>query len=566
MFRVRRHAPSSPFRSASRDAGEREARQAAAQVARGDTATGLRSVPEPGPVPAQAEEALGSPGQPLDGGLRAELEPRFGHDFSKVRVHADGPAADSAGALRARAYTLGQDIVFGRGRYDTASPGGRSLVAHELAHVVQQSRSGRKALQLDSELETVAGVDPRKTQLLTKELSEEGQKELEKVLLRKDDLEPPEGMTFRFGSTISKDLQHGLQNVAIYLTGETAPGKSFLPRSSSIEMAVRTVERIYRFTRLDRSLNGKNGLPLEILFVEESGTAPRPPKPLWEAFPGPFSEAQGPLPAREAREMRDCQGRGASLDACRKVVLGIGAPEPTPLVLDKATVDIGKAKVKRGDGWKETDWKAVEATLAGLPESARKIADGVTFLREAKNVCTEAQAMAKTCDPEWSGKANSIKKAITIFDNAFNKSTTRYGQSTWLETVVVHELGHIADDAPLNAAWAKFKVDKNESKVFKARSRSGQAWIKLILKSKTEYKMTQLRGAAKGSFREAAIQDGLSVQDESKTIVSGGVTAYGQTSWDELFAESFALYYLDPDLLKAIRPKTYAYFLATFPK
>lgn len=566
MFRVRRHAPSSPFRSASRDAGEREARQAAAQVARGDTATGLRSVPEPGPVPAQAEEALGSPGQPLDGGLRAELEPRFGHDFSKVRVHADGPAAESAGALRARAYTLGQDIVFGRGRYDTASPGGRSLVAHELAHVVQQSRSGRKALQLDSELETVAGVDPRKTQLLTKELSEEGQKELEKVLLRKDDLEPPEGMTFRFGSTISKDLQHGLQNVAIYLTGETAPGKSFLPRSSSIEMAVRTVERIYRFTRLDRSLNGKNGLPLEILFVEESGTARRPPKPLWEAFPGPFSEAQGPLPAREAREMRDCQGRGASLDACRKVVLGIGAPEPTPLVLDKATVDIGKAKVKRGDGWKETDWKAVEATLAGLPESARKIADGVTFLREAKNVCTEAQTMAKTCDPEWSGKANSIKKAITIFDNAFNKSTTRYGQSTWLETVVVHELGHIADDAPLNAAWAKFKVDKNESKVFKARSRSGEAWIKLILKSKTEYQMTRIRGATKGSFREAAIQDGLSVEDDSKTIVSGGVTAYGQTSWDELFAESFALYYLDPDLLKAIRPKTYAYFLATFPK
>jgi hypothetical protein len=66
------------------------------------------------------------------------MESRFGHDFSNVRVHADGKAADSARSVDALAYTVGRDVVFGQNQYQPASAAGRSLIAHELTHVVQQ--------------------------------------------------------------------------------------------------------------------------------------------------------------------------------------------------------------------------------------------------------------------------------------------------------------------------------------------------------------------------------------------------------------------------------------------
>ena len=89
-------------------------------------------------VPPIVYEVLRSPGQPLDASTRAFMERRFGHDFSKVQIHADSSSAHSAAALNARAYTVGDDIVFGWGEYPPNSPSGKSLLAHELAHVVQQ--------------------------------------------------------------------------------------------------------------------------------------------------------------------------------------------------------------------------------------------------------------------------------------------------------------------------------------------------------------------------------------------------------------------------------------------
>jgi len=81
-------------------------------------------------------------GEPLPPQLRGELETRFGEDFGGVRIHASGRAADAAAAVHAKAYTLGQNIVFGARRYAPETFEGRRLLAHELAHVVQQRRGG----------------------------------------------------------------------------------------------------------------------------------------------------------------------------------------------------------------------------------------------------------------------------------------------------------------------------------------------------------------------------------------------------------------------------------------
>jgi len=92
-------------------------------------------------APAIVREVLAAPGQPLDSATRGFMEPRFGQDFSKLRVHTDARAAESAKAIGAHAYTVGSHIVFGAGRYEPLSSFGGALLAHELAHVVQQSGS-----------------------------------------------------------------------------------------------------------------------------------------------------------------------------------------------------------------------------------------------------------------------------------------------------------------------------------------------------------------------------------------------------------------------------------------
>jgi len=97
-----------------------------------------RSVPVGAPAPPIVHEVLGSAGRPLDGGTRAFMEQRFGHDFGRVRVHTDARAAESARAVAARAWTVGNDVAFGAGAYAPSTAEGRHLLAHELTHVLQQ--------------------------------------------------------------------------------------------------------------------------------------------------------------------------------------------------------------------------------------------------------------------------------------------------------------------------------------------------------------------------------------------------------------------------------------------
>jgi hypothetical protein len=94
-------------------------------------------------APPIVNEVLRSPGQPLDAPTRAFFEPRFGHNFSNVRVHTDARAAESARTVNALAYTVGQDIVFGSGKYQPETRRGSELLAHELTHSIQQGPAAR---------------------------------------------------------------------------------------------------------------------------------------------------------------------------------------------------------------------------------------------------------------------------------------------------------------------------------------------------------------------------------------------------------------------------------------
>jgi hypothetical protein len=89
-------------------------------------------------APPIVEEALANGGSSLPDGLRDDMGRRFAYDFSNVRLHTHARAEESAAVVGARAYTVGKDVVFAAGEYAPHTDAGRQLIAHELAHVVQQ--------------------------------------------------------------------------------------------------------------------------------------------------------------------------------------------------------------------------------------------------------------------------------------------------------------------------------------------------------------------------------------------------------------------------------------------
>ncbi|WP_211330081.1 eCIS core domain-containing protein [Deminuibacter soli] len=94
-------------------------------------------------APPVVQNVVSQPGEPLAPATRSFFEPRFGHSFGNVRVHTNAKAEASAQAVNARAYTVGQNIVFNSGQYAPSTTQGRHLLAHELSHVVQQGRGAQ---------------------------------------------------------------------------------------------------------------------------------------------------------------------------------------------------------------------------------------------------------------------------------------------------------------------------------------------------------------------------------------------------------------------------------------
>ena len=111
---------------------------------------GAGSTAIPNAAPPIVHEALRSSGQPLDSATQAFFEARFDHDFKEVRIHTDPPAAASARAVNALAYTVGHNIVLDPEHYSAHTESGRKLLAHELAHVIQQLPSSSEGSSVDA--------------------------------------------------------------------------------------------------------------------------------------------------------------------------------------------------------------------------------------------------------------------------------------------------------------------------------------------------------------------------------------------------------------------------------
>jgi Domain of unknown function (DUF4157) len=128
---------------AEEEHGEAQRKAAAPQIS-GISSTSAGSQRTAPPI---VQEVLRSPGEPLPAATLAFFEAKLAHDFSTIRVHANDRAAESAHAIQARAYTVGHNIVFGAKQYQPGTVDGRRLLAHELAHVVQQASAPTPLVQ-----------------------------------------------------------------------------------------------------------------------------------------------------------------------------------------------------------------------------------------------------------------------------------------------------------------------------------------------------------------------------------------------------------------------------------
>jgi len=162
---------------------------------------------EPAGVPHVVNDVLRSFGQPLDLNTRSFMESRFDRDFSRVRVHADSQAAESARAVNARAYTVGNDIAFAAGRYAPQTRDGMKLLAHELTHTVQQNSGSR---HLSGKLEITDASDPseREADNVAQSVMSGGTVPafnhlgIASIQRLPDDTDKPQGKSFGHGTTL----------------------------------------------------------------------------------------------------------------------------------------------------------------------------------------------------------------------------------------------------------------------------------------------------------------------------------------------------------------------------
>jgi hypothetical protein len=162
-------------------------------------------------VPPIVHEVLRSPGQPLDAATRATMEPRFGHDFGRVRVHTDTRATESAREVNALAYTVGRDVVFGAGQYALGTTSGDQLLAHELVHVIQQSHAP-PAIQTLA-VNSPAGADEHEAETLSRRLMAGQPTSIPRAL-------PGSSLQRKMRNKVETDFQKGAKACVVHLHGE----------------------------------------------------------------------------------------------------------------------------------------------------------------------------------------------------------------------------------------------------------------------------------------------------------------------------------------------------------
>lgn len=461
----------------------------------------------------------GSTGEPLAAPLRQSMEAGFGRDFSQVRLHRGDAAARSAATLHANAYTSGSQIVLGATSRSLPAPGLRHLLAHELAHVVQQSRQPAQIQRQPTQMSAIPETERHAITVGTIVVSVPVERITAFFTLMQSG-RPSEsrsvGATNSFGAGIVAALQIGLGSIGAWIAGDT----NGLPLNSSVEV--------------DLDLSAHGGAATTYRFTY-------------------FAHATGSGTSATTANVMLIEAIGATLARPAAVTAPVGA------------FTIGSTSFTLAATWTDGDYTVLREALGLLPAAALTAGAGLTLRRASGSRGAEA------------GHYDSGTDAVELNDRAFPGATDlRLGQRPPAVRNVLHEVGHAIDLRVLERAWRAYNAAGQSAAarrtLLAVRSPSGSRWGQPA--GSTNDEIQETAGDAAPAFRAAVRRDGVrrdttgtnTTPEGTIATLSGGVTTYSNTDYQELYAESFAMYAAAPETLRQLRPATFAYFQSQFPR
>jgi len=414
--------------------------------------------PEVTPAAEANINAMKGGGRPLDSTTRAFMEPRFGHNFSQVRVHTDAQAAESAKGVNALAYTTGQDIVFKAGRYAPDSQAGRNLIAHELTHVVQQSGTVARKPTVQRDLEK----SQKDTQSGARGSSTVIQAKTEEKKAGSD------------GEDVLKQMLQEIEQAKSGASSESAgkAGSPVKPGQNTKQPVEPKAEQQAKSNIAPAGLaNEKAGLSLQVKPVvqhvaeqktdvekkanELKASVGEPAEPLIE----PPAEAEPPDTAQEAPEQEDTEDPAAGLDQAKEMFAQAEAqplPEaPAPVAPPMPVIPLD-AGGKPLPGNPQLDMQV--ANLAARAQTLR--AKGTSLRVQAAQERANAAIIQGNIAVAQSGVARAEAGIAKVQDNvAYRRQVV--GQSKAALEVSEQKAEMVATEAPKYAA--KSEEDKAKS-------------------------------------------------------------------------------------------------------
>lgn len=546
-------------------------------------ATALASPPARALPAGRATAPAGQGGRPLPAPLRAEFGARFGADLAPLRLHDDAAAQDRSASLGARAYSQGGDIHVGRGEWAPATPRGRLLLAHEIAHTLQPSQQRRVMRKTLTDL-------PQATRLAL-QVSRTAPAPAELATWVKNYFDPASGtsatpgLPVDYGAEITDTQQQkGLAGVAAELL---AVSHVVVTPATATEPEQRT------------------------------NTDPEN----WPLGPNTVLDLALDLRAQGGehavfRFVRYSDGGAEKLLVEKtRVIAAAGSTAGTAAAVTgthTGSIAVGKIHIDIAASFGDTRGKAIEDAVALLPETLRAKADGLHFTDGGSGQGPGGE----------NGHYDSTADSVALYGDLFAASPRQVGAGDNTAYQIVHEIGHAVDLRPLFAAQrardaaiaAKKKleapqpidvnnldplaglgedkpdpqrqaqiatlqkeIDAQNAAMASARSIAGsevgsatESMLTEFAKALAADGVTAVKDAKKrnaaAEAANAANPQGPQQPSERTLSLAGSVSRYAATDLMEAYAEAYALYVLDEPLLKALRPKTHAFFVKTQPK
>ncbi|MQA89983.1 MAG: hypothetical protein GEU90_07095 [Gemmatimonas sp.] len=218
------------------------------------------------------------------------------------------------------------------------------------------------------------------------------------------------------------------------------------------------------------------------------------------------------------------------------------------------TIAVGSLSFSLTNEWTAGRFAHLRRALTLVPQSVLKVVDGLSF-----------QVKSQTSGGE-DGEYDIDKHRVIMYSSAWQANAARYGGSEWPVYAIAHEIGHAIDRAALRKAWSTFQGSKGTSSDEKALTTARSESAGRYVNKKGTFELEVPLAGKEGAFRKAAAKDGVKLPSKNATVLEGTPTEYASHDWEDVYAESFALYTTDPKLLELLRPTIYAYFAKRYPR